>query len=85
MTRARLQVKEVEQHLTEACRMAKVETFELSLDLGLVPYRVKEVEARAEEARDVAIAVEDKATESVLKVEERVEVLCRELKMVTDN
>ncbi|CAL9159550.1 unnamed protein product, partial [Musa hybrid cultivar] len=51
---------------------AKVETSELHLDIRLIIHRVKEDKARAEEARDMAAAIEDEATESVAKGEEQV-------------
>lgn len=80
LTRACLQAEEMKQHLTRAHMRAKVETSKLHLDLGLAIRRIEKSKARAEEARDTVATIEDKATESVAKGEERIEVLCCELR-----
>lgn len=58
MTWAHLQVKEVEQRLTKACRRVEVKTSKLNLHLGIA-ICAEEAEAWVEGARDEVPMDED--------------------------
>ncbi|RWV98358.1 hypothetical protein GW17_00038803 [Ensete ventricosum] len=66
----------------EACRRAKVKTSELALDLGMAIRHAKEAKGWAEEVQDEAADAEDMAAKSIMKGEQWMEALCRELKYV---